>query len=140
MLTRGRLRFELTADVDVVGRDKLHDPVGRRVELTVDDSAGPERGLHTQQVSPSWVGSIAGAHEVEHGREGGAPEQPANDPGTLAQIISDPALYQELVTTLRETRALVSDIPEVTGENGECSRELSPVAAVRSNANWRVRR
>lgn len=40
---------------------------------------------------------------------------------------------------LRVYSPLSSDT-EVTGEIGERSRELSPVAAVRSNANWRVRR
>jgi phospholipid/cholesterol/gamma-HCH transport system substrate-binding protein len=100
-------RGDLTASIKSFrsAMDDLHqtldgreNDVGRIIDSSVRATERLDSTLISIQRSSDRLNAILGQPEARN--------------GTLAQMVNDPALYQELVTTLRETRSLIADIKE----------------------------
>lgn len=78
--------------------DGREDDVGRIIDNSVRATARLDSAIVSFQRAADRIDGMLARSEARN--------------GTLAQIVNDPDLYQELVTTLRETRTLIADIRE----------------------------
>lgn len=101
--SRGEIRSGLTNFNDAMAAlhrslDGREESVGRLIDSTEQAAVHLNSSLSRVDSATARVDSLLA--RVERGE------------GTLGKALEDPALYEELVTTLRETRALVADVRE----------------------------
>ena len=101
--SRGEMKSGLTNFNDAMAAlhrslDGREESVGRLIDSTEQAAVHLNSSLSRIDSATARVDSLLA--RVDRGE------------GTLGKAMGDPALYEELVTTLRETRALVADVRE----------------------------